>query len=385
MIRVAIIGTSGYGRVYLDIARAQAALGRLKVVAACIVNRTKHLELWNELSAQGIRCFEESATMWHEMKGQVDLTLLPTPQHTHLQYTLEALTARSHVLVEKPIATSLADAKRMAEAATTASRRLFVGFQDLYSENNWKLKRELSQGKLGEINSISFLGLWPRPASYYSRNQWAGKLNFGNQLVNDTPVSNAFAHFLNLCLFFAGRDEMTSATGLKIQAELFRANEIETFDTAALRINTDTGIPIHFFCSHASEKNFTPTIRIVTESATIVWRHEEGILVEREGREDFRKLPSGISDTRTPMLMNILSVLQGGRADICAPKTALAPLVINELLRSVRVQPVSPSRLRRIAMPEDSLVAIDGIEETLTACFESDLLPAETVTRAAPC
>jgi len=265
----------------------------------------------------------------------------------------------------------------MNAAALKAGRRLFVGFQDLFIENNWILKRELSRGGFGEVSSISFLGLWPRPVSYYSRNSWAGKNWLNGHLVNDTPVSNAFAHFLNLCLFFAGSEESTSAKGVGIEAELLRANEIETFDTASLRIKTDTGIPIHFYCSHACKENAQATIRIVSESATINWKHETGIFIERGGRKEFRKLPAGIVDTRTPMITNIVNALEGMQSAICTPEIAIAPLAINELLQGTPVTPVSRTCLKRIAMPEDSLVAVEGIEETFHACFNASLLPAE--------
>jgi len=376
MIRVALIGVSGYGRCYLDAVRELTGDGLMRLVAACIVNRAEEGELWDELCAQGVRCFEESAAMWQEMRGRVDLTLVPTPPHTHCPLAIEAFSAGSHVLVEKPVATCVADARRMEAASMNASRRLFVGFQDLYIENNWNLKREFSRGDYGKLRSISFLGLWPRPISYYTRNTWAGRLKLGNQIINDTPVSNAFAHHLNLCLFFAGPDETTSAAGLEIEAELSRANEIETFDTAALRITTDTGIPIHFFCSHACGTNVAPIIRIVTESATIIWKFEEWILTRNGEHEEHRKLPAGL-DTRTPMLGNIVKALRGETADICTTEIAVASLAVSERLRELRVEKVSPSRIRRIQMAEDTLVSVEGIDETLKTCSESGLLPGE--------
>jgi len=376
MIRVALVGVSGYGRCYLDAVRELEDLGHVKLVAACIVNHREEAALWNKLSRQGVRCFEETGAMWCAMRGMIDLTLLPTPPHTHSQLALEAFSAGSHVLVEKPLAASVAEAREMVAGASGASRRLFVGFQDLYSKNTWKLKRELLRGRFGEVSSVSFLGLWPRPASYYSRNAWAGKLKLGDQLVNDTPVSNAFAHFLNLCLFFAGPDEAASAAGVEIEAELLRANDIETFDTAALRIKTDTGIPVHFFCSHTCEKNVTPTIRIVSESARIHWKHEDGIFVEGGKHENFSDLSVGL-DTRTEMLANITKVLGGKPADICTADIALAPLAVSERLQEFRVLPVSRSRRQRIAMPEDSLVCVNGLADTLNRCFETGLLPSE--------
>lgn len=314
--------------------------------------------------------------MWRAMRGNVDLTLLPTPPHTNCALAIEAFSAGSHVLVEKPIATCVADAKRMKDAALAGGRKLFVGFQDIYLKANRQLKRELARRIYGKVSAISFLGLWPRTVGYYSRNAWAGREKLGEWLINDTPVSNAFAHFLNLCLFFAGHDEPASAATLEVEAELFRANDIETFDTAALRIRTDAGIPVHFFCTHASEEEAVPTIRIKSESATILWKFEDGIYLNSGGQEEFRKLPAGM-DTRIPMLRNIVAALHAEQADICTPDIAIAPLAVSERLRTVRVEPFPPGRVQWKTMEEDSLVTVERLGETLNACFENDLLPGE--------
>ncbi len=380
MIRVALIGVSGYGRCYMDALRALTPQGKVKLVAACIVNRTEERERWDQLSAQGVRCFEESAAMWRTMRGHVDLTLVPTPPHTHVPLAIEAFSAGSHVLIEKPMAPCVAEAKTMMDAASGSGRQLFVGFQDLYAAGNWQLKRELVTGVYGKVRSISFLGLWPRPVSYYSRNAWAGREKVGKRLVNDTPVSNAFAHFLNLCLFFAGPAEPASAGALEIEAELFRANDIETFDTAAIRIRTDTGIPVHFFCSHACEQEAAPTIRIASDSATILWKNDDGILLKSNGAEEFREMPGGL-DTRIAMLGNIATVLNGEPAVICTPDIAMAPLVVSERLMAAPVQPFSPKRARRKPLPEDSLMTVEGLSDTLHACHEAGLLPGELAGR----
>ena len=218
MIRVALVGVSGYGGCLLTALQEVKKQGRCKLSAVCIVNRDQETVAWDRLTAEGIRCFESTEDLWKSMQGQIDLTLLPTPPQTHRAMTEEALAAGSHVLCEKPTSTNIADAVAMAEAAMASSRKLFIGFQDMYLDGTHALKRELCSGVYGKLQSISFLGLWPRGVlSYYGRNSWAGKLMLGGKdgvLINDNPVSNAFAHFLKLGLFFAGSDAATSALPL---------------------------------------------------------------------------------------------------------------------------------------------------------------------------
>lgn len=383
MIRVALVGVSGYAGCLLTALREVEMQGRCKLTAVCIVNRAQEATAWDQLTADGVRCFESTGDLWSAMRGQIDLTLLPTPPQTHRAMTEEALAAGSHVLCEKPTSTNVADAIAMAEAATAASRKLFIGFQDMYLDGTHELKRELCSGVYGKLESISFLGLWPRGVvSYYGRNSWAGKLMLEGSdgadgvLINDNPVSNAFAHFLKLGLFFAGPDAATSALPLlgEIEAQLYRANPIETFDTAALRIRTDTGIPMQFLCSHAIEENNLPTLRIRTDHDQLDWKYEEGLFIRSRGEQAVCRLPKR-EEGRVGMLEKIIASLHGEPSTICTPEDALIPLSVSERLRAYPVTPFPESMIKIHETPDDSFRTVQGLSEKLHACFEENMMP----------
>ena len=385
MIRVALVGVSGYAGCLLTALREVEMQGRCKLTAVCIVNRAQEATAWDQLTADGVRCFESTGDLWSAMRGQIDLTLLPTPPQTHRAMTEEALAAGSHVLCEKPTSTNVADAIAMAEAATAASRKLFIGFQDMYLDGTHELKRELCSGVYGKLESISFLGLWPRGVvSYYGRNSWAGKLMLGGSdgsdgvLINDNPVSNAFAHFLKLGLFFAGPDADTSALPLlgEIEAQLYRANPIETFDTAALRIPTDTGIPMQFLCSHAIEQNNLPTLRIRTDHDQLDWKYEEGLFIRSRGEQAVCRLPKR-EEGRVGMLEKIISSLHGEPSTICTPEDALIPLSVSERLRAYPVTPFPESMIKIHETPDDSLRTVQGLSEKLHACYAENQMPTD--------
>lgn len=379
MIRIALVGVSGYGRCLLEAIRAVEAGGRCRLAAACIVNRSQEGALWHQLSSSGVACFEDTASLWRAMAGKIDLTILPTPPQTHRAYTLEALGTGSNVLCEKPTAVTLADAEEMASAATRAGRRLFIGFQDIYLEGTRRLKRDLLQGIHGRILSVSFLGLWSRRRSYYTRNSWAGRRSVDGVPVHDNPVSNAFAHFLNLGLFFCGGREEQSARPVAVEAELFRANAIETFDTAALRITTDRGVPFLFLCSHAVERDNIPTLRITTDRATLDWKYETGLSLKSEaGGEDrfLERLPTR-EEARIGMLENIVAALHGEEVPLCTPANALIPLGVSERLRSHAITPFPPEQLRVLDPDGDPLVIAEGLEGSLLRCLEKGVLPGE--------
>ncbi|MEW5947406.1 MAG: Gfo/Idh/MocA family oxidoreductase [bacterium] len=85
--------------------------------------------------------------------GQVDAVSICTPPWCHERQVVEAAQAGIHVLCEKPLATSVAEARRMLRAAADAGVILQVGFQKRFHEGFRKIKRMIAEGRLGEIMS----------------------------------------------------------------------------------------------------------------------------------------------------------------------------------------------------------------------------------------
>jgi predicted dehydrogenase len=84
----------------------------------------------------------------------VDAVVIATPPTTHLPLALRAIRAGKHVLVEKPLATSAADARQLIAAAEAHGVLLMVGHTFEYNAAVWKL-RELVQGQeLGTVHYV---------------------------------------------------------------------------------------------------------------------------------------------------------------------------------------------------------------------------------------
>lgn len=85
---------------------------------------------------------------------QLDAVIIATPATTHARLALQALASGKSVLIEKPLATSTADAHRVIEEAEARSLVLMVGHTFEYNAAVWKL-RELVQG--GELGRVYYL------------------------------------------------------------------------------------------------------------------------------------------------------------------------------------------------------------------------------------
>ena len=113
---------------------------------------------------------------------------------------LAALAHGSHVLCEKPLCVTPADATAMTRARDAAGRQVAIGYQWSFSAAIQRLKADILAGVLGRPKRMRCLVLWPRDETYYGRNRWAGaKRDAHGNLVLDRPVNNACATTCTTC------------------------------------------------------------------------------------------------------------------------------------------------------------------------------------------
>ena len=79
----------------------------------------------------------------------VDAVVIATPPRSHTPVGLLAISQGKHVLIEKPLATSAADAERLIDAAEQADVALMVGHTFEYNPAVWKLREHITSGSLG--------------------------------------------------------------------------------------------------------------------------------------------------------------------------------------------------------------------------------------------
>lgn len=374
--RAAIVGISGYGRVHLGLAREAAADG-LALAAAVVINPQEEQENLRQLRAGGCAIYSHYEEMMRQEAGRIDLCLIPTGIAWHTRMTVAALRAGMNVLVEKPLAASVAEVEEVRAAAAAARRFVAVGFQDIYGSKAQHVKRRILEGAIGRVTSVRLLGLWPRPASYFSRNSWAGRLRADGALVLDSPLNNAFAHFVNLGLFFAGREFGVAAQARNVEAVLWRTNPIESFDTGVVRADTTDGVQLWFGVTHASLANREPEIVIEGERGQIVWRHErECILTPATGAPEHLVLPdTGV--TRTEMMKAVLRRLSDPQAFVCTPEIALRQ---TELVARVHeVGEIVPAPGGVESRPRqgggEPMLCSPGLEDILQRAFHDRSLP----------
>ena len=109
-----------------------------------------HSRCAETVSRYGARLYDDLDAFFAD--PAIDAVVVATPHPTHADLAIRALAAGKHVLVEKPMATSLADAARLREAATR-SRAVFMALPFDDSPPMVEAKRLIADGAIGRVSS----------------------------------------------------------------------------------------------------------------------------------------------------------------------------------------------------------------------------------------
>jgi len=130
------------------------------------------------------------AKMLKRSGDDIDVAVIATPSVDHGRDTRKALAAGKHVVVEKPMATSLLEADAMIRAADEAGRKLFVHQNYRFYPEFLHLKEVIDSGMIGRLFHVrNYI------AAFARRNDWQTLAKNGGGQLNNTAV-----HFLDQIL-----------------------------------------------------------------------------------------------------------------------------------------------------------------------------------------
>lgn len=146
-IRIGIAGVGAAARAFIP--AVQAHLG-FELVAAADPSEIVREDMGRELSIKTHVSVPEML-----LQTPLDAIYVATPTELHSEHVLQALAAGKHVLVEKPMATNLADAKAMVMAADKADKVFMVGHSHSYDMPIQKMREIIEQGSLGCVRMVN--------------------------------------------------------------------------------------------------------------------------------------------------------------------------------------------------------------------------------------
>lgn len=141
------VGIIGYGYWGPNLLRNFFALEDCHVVGVCDGDSARLSKV--SLNYPTVEVFTKSEDLINH--PGVDAVVIATPVDTHFDLSLSALQSGKHVLVEKPIAGSTAEAKVLIEEADKRRKVLMVGHTFLYTQAVRKLKEEVDKQEFGDL------------------------------------------------------------------------------------------------------------------------------------------------------------------------------------------------------------------------------------------
>lgn len=377
-IKVLLVGIGGYGNLYIN-GMLDKGQDHNAVIAGVVDPYPEGSNRYNDIIQAGIPVYASMEEFYQSNKS--DLAVISSPIHFHCTQVCTALSNGSHVLCEKPISATPEEAYKMIEMQKSTGLLAGVGYQWSFSKAIRELKKDIQSGDFGKPVQLKALVLWPRDKKYFARG-WAGKLTDGKgNIIRDSVANNATAHYLFNMFYVLGETEETSAVPESVETELYRANDIENFDTAAIRVNTKCGTEILYFCTHAVNQARGPVFEYKFEIATVyygVQDDKKDIYVQfNDGRVKEYGDPYEDSINKLWIMME---AIRGNSNIPCTLETATAhTLCIDAMQNAVPEIPDFPDNLRRYD-EEKEVVWIEGLFELMSNCYEEGILPSDTDT-----
>jgi len=207
-------GIIGCGRIAHKHAEAILRNDRANLLCVCDIIGERAEEYQQKYEA------EASYTDYHKMLEHpgLDVVNICTPSGLHAQMGIDAARVGKHVIVEKPMAMSLADADALIDSCEENEVKLAVCHQNRFNPAVQKLRNALDAGRFGKLTHGSAVVRWFRPQDYYDQAEWRG-----TRAMDGGCLMNQSIHNIDLLLWMMGAVESVfgyTATRLrKIESE----------------------------------------------------------------------------------------------------------------------------------------------------------------------
>lgn len=249
-LRFAIIGC---GKIAPRHAAEAAKQGQL--VAVCDIVPAKADALAGEFNSKAYYSIEDL------LAGEKNLQVLAicTPNGLHAEHSIQALQAGCHVLCEKPLSISVADAENMIEAAKKNNRKLFVVKSTRYNPAIAALKKMIDRKELGTIYSFQLNCFWNRPPAYYA-NSWKGTALDGGTLFTQ------FSHYIDALLWLLG--DIKKVAGFR--NNIAHKGSILSEDNGVVAVEMENGLLGGINWSvNTFRENMEVSLTVIAEKGTI--------------------------------------------------------------------------------------------------------------------
>ncbi len=164
--------------------------------------------------------------------SELDIVIVCTPSGDHLDSGLKAMRYKKHVIIEKPLETTIEKIDELINFSVEQNIKLTCIFQSRFTEAARELKKAVEQERFGKITMADAIVKWYRTQEYYDSGKWRGTWNLdgGGALMNQS------IHAIDLLQWLIGKPKYVQAIAATLGHE-----RIEVEDTAAAVLKFKNG------------------------------------------------------------------------------------------------------------------------------------------------
>jgi predicted dehydrogenase len=192
---------------------------------------------------------------------EIEVVNIATPNGFHCEHALQALDARKHVVIEKPMALTKADAERVIFKALQVHRQVFAVMQNRYSPPSVWIKDMVENNRLGKIFMVQLNCYWNRDDRYYNAGSW-----HGNKELDGGTLFTQFSHFIDILYWLFGDIH-------NIKSRFYDFNHADMTDFEDSGIVTfdfqNGGSGVLNFSTSVWDKNLESSMTIIAEKGAV--------------------------------------------------------------------------------------------------------------------
>jgi UDP-N-acetyl-2-amino-2-deoxyglucuronate dehydrogenase len=252
-VRFAVVGSGHIGRRHAEMIRRNP---EAELVAMVDVRSKSELGL-NNLEVP----FYSSIKELFSSQTDLDVVCVCTPNGLHAEHAIKAVENKKHVVIEKPMALTVAECEQIIFKSLQESRQVFCVMQNRYSPPAAWLKKVVEDNTLGNIFFVQVNCYWNRDARYYTGKDWKGTPD-----LDGGTLFTQFSHFVDVMYWLFG--DVTDLQGTFADFNHKNLTAFEDTGSVTFRfVNGGMGNLNYSTC--AWDKNMESSITIIAENGSV--------------------------------------------------------------------------------------------------------------------
>jgi predicted dehydrogenase len=321
MYKVAVIGLGGISGTHL----AQwEKLSEVKVVSGSDIN---HDAVARAVEAHGLQGYSDWRVMLDEQ--QPDLVSICTPPFLHREMAVECLQRGIHVLCEKPMAATVADARAIAEAAEQAASQFMVAYCHRFHGPAMKMQQLLAEGIIGR--PIFFRGSFTGIVNFATNHRGSKQQAGGGALMDNG------SHATDLYQFMLGPIRNVSC-----RAGTFMS-DMETDDVGIILFEGEQGCFGEIIAGYALPGEFTQWIVTGEKGVLSLDDYFAGpVRFRPHDSQEWQEFPCDNSQTRFDRMFD--HFVEAVKTNTCPLSNATTGLHVSQVLDAAYSEADQPGR-----------------------------------------